>query len=98
MSQLSPEEAEILLQENRFLKQTILALRVELVKKDQHDDSSHQKSLMVLTKENSALKETLGQLRAELEENLANSQSELQKSNQIHLIFVLRIILIKDLL
>ena len=34
MSQVSPEEAEILLQENRFLKQTILALRDELVKKD----------------------------------------------------------------
>ena len=48
MSQVSPEEAEILLQENRFLKQTILALRDELVKKDQQDDSIHQKNLMIL--------------------------------------------------
>ena len=52
MSQVSPEEAEILLQENRFLKQTILALRDELVKKDQQDDSIHQKNLMILDREN----------------------------------------------
>ena len=63
MSQVSPEEAEILLQENRFLKQTILALRDELVKKDQQDDSIHQKNLMILDRENSSLKETVSELR-----------------------------------
>ena len=44
MSQVSPEEAEILLQENRFLKQTILALRNELVNKGQQQDAFIKKA------------------------------------------------------
>ena len=34
MSQVTPEEADLLNHENRFLKQTILTLRDELAKKN----------------------------------------------------------------
>ena len=71
MSQVSPEEAEILLQENRFLKQTILALRGELVNKGQQQDTIHQKSLRDLEQQNSSLRETVEELRVELEGSIA---------------------------
>ena len=85
MSQVSPEEAEILLQENRFLKQTILALRNELVNKGQQQDTIHQKSLRILDQQNASLKETVEELRQELEGSIVKSEDETQKLKQIHL-------------
>ena len=79
MSQVTPEEAEILSHENLFLKKTILALRDELIKKDQEKDTFHQKNLLVLDNENSSLKETVEELRLELEERMARADDEIQK-------------------
>ena len=59
MSQLSQEEAELLSQENRFLKQTIFNLRGELEKLVSDQDSLIQTKIVEFSKEQQSLKKII---------------------------------------
>ena len=63
MSQAPPQEADILVHENRFLKQTILSLRDELVLKEQEQENLLQSNLTKVANENLLLKVQLGPSR-----------------------------------
>ena len=65
MSQLSHEEAELLSQENRFLKQTIFNLRSELEKLHSEQLSSIQSKTLEFSREQKLLKETIIKQRLE---------------------------------
>ena len=79
MSQVPPQEADILVHENRFLKQTILSLRDELVMKEQEQENLLQSSLSKLANENLQLKSSVESLRERLDQSIAQHEDERQK-------------------
>ena len=67
MSQLSQEEAELLTQENRFLKQTILNLRGELERASEEQLSLLQSKTLEFSNEIKVLKQIIETQRDENE-------------------------------
>ena len=85
MSQVSPQEADVLLHENRFLKQTILSLRDELVKKDYEAEMLLQSRTSHYEKEVTYLKAAVEKQRSALDLKISEfdsvKQSILKTSN-----------------
>ena len=67
MSQLSHEEAELISQENRFLKQTIFNLRNELEKCTNDQISLIQSKTLQFSGEQKSLKEIIEKQREQIE-------------------------------
>jgi len=79
MSQNTLAETDLLLHENRFLKQTILSLRSELVKKEQESEDLVQSKEKELQSEASVYKSTIEELRSEIEQKSAIHEDEKQQ-------------------
>ena len=82
MSQAPPQEAELLVYENKFLKQTIMSLRDELVTKDQEQETVLQDGLAKINRENDHLRSSLSYLREQLDQAKLNHEEEIQKQSQ----------------
>ncbi len=65
MSQVTPEEADLLNHENRFLKQTILTLRDELAKKNFESEDLIQTKVSEFQKEISFFKSSIEKQRSD---------------------------------
>ena len=83
MSQVSPQEADVLLHENRFLKQTILSLRDELVKKDYETDKLLQARTTHYEKEVSHLKTAVEEQRSALDLKISEHEDEKQAIKKV---------------
>ena len=79
MSQAPPQEADILVHENRFLKQTILSLRDELVLKEQEQENLLQSNLTKVANENLLLKNSVESLRERFDQTIADHEDEKQR-------------------
>ena len=74
MSQVTPEEADLINHENRFLKQTILTLRDELAKKNFESEDLIQTKASEFQKEISFFKSSIEKQRSDLESCLIEQQ------------------------
>ena len=81
MSQLSQEEAELLSQENRFLKQTIFNLRTELEKLVNDQDSLIQTKIVEFSKEQQSLKKIIEIQRQEADKVKVIADEEKQSAS-----------------
>ena len=81
MSQLSQEEAGLLTQENRFLKQTILNLRTELERASDEQLSVLQSNTLEFSKEIKVLKQIIEKQRDENEKIVTQLFSEEQTAD-----------------
>ena len=78
MSHLSEEEAELLSQENRFLKQTIFNLRNELERSSDEQLSLIQVKTLEFSRELKILKDIIKKQREENEKNIATAEDDKQ--------------------
>ena len=84
MSQVTPEEADLLNHENRFLKQTILTLRDELTKKNFESEGLIQTKASEFQKEISFFKSSIEKQRSDLESCLVEHDQEKQALTKLH--------------
>jgi hypothetical protein len=82
MSHPTPEEAELLINENRFLKQTIITLREELTKKEFETQDIIDGKQSDFQKESKVLKSIIEKLRLDIENNLSIHEEEKQDINK----------------
>ena len=82
MSQITPEEAELLEHENRFLKNTIISLREELTNQISETQDLLQNKTAEFQQEREFFKKTIEQQRQDIEQSLLDNEKEKTRTNQ----------------
>ena len=94
MLQLTQEESELLSQENKFLKQTILNLRIEMDKLVHEQGSILQNQTVEFSNQTKELKRIINAQRVEIEKS--NSRMDQEVQNATSVIHSVKIICFKE--
>ena len=83
MLQLTQEESELLSQENKFLKQTILNLRIEMDKLVHEQGSFLQNQTVEFSNQTKELKRIINAQRVEIEKSNSRMDQEVQNATSV---------------